>query len=71
MANKLTVKTTITGTIDIGGEETAVNIRVSTVVTDNDTIDAIRNGIANSVSRAIVTGFDAMKMTAQEGGASA
>lgn len=67
MANKITVKTTIKGTVDISGEETAINISHTSEVTDGDYIDAIRNGVINGISRAIATGFDALKMTAQEG----
>lgn len=68
MANKITVKTTIEGTIEIGGQETAVNISHTSEVTDGDYIDLVRNGVINGISRAIATGFDALKMTAREGG---
>ncbi len=68
MANKITVKTTIKGIVDINGEETTVDISVENEVTDGDYIDAIRNGIINSLARAIATGFDSMKMAAQQEG---
>ncbi|WP_151087361.1 hypothetical protein [Hymenobacter baengnokdamensis] len=68
MGNKIKVKTTIIGTLEIDGKETDVKISHTSVVTDGDYIDAIRNGVINSISRAIVTGFETLKMTAQEGG---
>ena len=68
MAQKLTIKTTVVGTIEIAGEDTAVSITTESEVTNSNYIDAIKNGVTSSISQAIKLAVEATNMMAQKGG---
>lgn len=65
MLPKLKIKTRISGTIEINGEETAVNITTTVDVTNEEYLEAIKQGVLLSIGRAILTATESMDRVAQ------